>query len=61
MSVVPRIPRVEILWSGRDIMVQTRDGMLFILIRLENQEPRDLIATSDSISIDHSSLSLKCQ
>lgn len=44
-----------------DTMVPTSDGRLSILTLWRRDQPRDLTGTSDSISIDHSSLCLGYQ
>ena len=55
------ILKEEMLESTEEMDKHLRDGELSTSIRLPRLRLRDLIETSDSISIDHSTLCQDCQ
>jgi hypothetical protein len=54
MSMETETPKETKLLSGEDTMVQIRDGLLPILIKLLRKQPLDTRANGASISADHS-------
>jgi hypothetical protein len=54
MSIKERMLKDKKSLSTRNITELTRDGELFILIKLLRNQKPDIIQNSDSISTDHS-------
>jgi len=54
MLLEAKMLKVELLLLGRDTMVLIRDGRSSILTRQKALKPRELMKTSDGMSIDHS-------
>jgi len=56
MSMVEKMKKEEKLSSGPNILETTRNGMLYILTNLRTSLRKELMKSSDSMSIDHSTL-----
>jgi hypothetical protein len=54
MSLETKIEKDKTFIFGRDMVVETRDGVLSILTKLLRKEVRDGTVNMDSISTDHS-------
>jgi hypothetical protein len=61
ISQETKIEKDKMFISGRDMVVQIRDGELSILINQPRKRLREFSETSDSMSADHSTSDLDFQ